>query len=189
MKGIEFMTKIKLADLKRELKVLDNKELINLITELYKQNKDVEQFLSNKFIGEEAIIDLYEKTKKKVEDEFFPKRGLPKLRLSNAKNEISNFKKISADEHKTVDLMLFFVENGTEFTNTYGDIDSKFYNSMITMYDKVVVECNKNEEFFNSFKDRLYSVVKESNGIGWGYHDCLFHIYYSLNYALEDEEE
>ncbi|XRG79037.1 hypothetical protein V5E38_01590 [Rossellomorea sp. GAMAL-10_SWC] len=42
------MTKIKLTDLKRELKVLDNLELINLITDLYKQNKDVQQFLSNK---------------------------------------------------------------------------------------------------------------------------------------------
>ncbi|PET75582.1 hypothetical protein CN514_03890 [Bacillus sp. AFS001701] len=104
-------------------------------------------------------------------------------------NDIPVFKKLSSDDYRTVDLMLFYVENGTEYTNMYGDIDSKFYSSMITMYDKVVVECNKNEDFFNSFKERLYSVVQKSEGIGWGYHDCLYDIYYSLDYELVEDEE
>jgi hypothetical protein len=110
------------------------------------------------------------------------------MRLGEAKKEILNFKKLSMDELKTLDLMLFYVELGTEFTNSYGDIDAKFYNSMLSMYDKVVFECDKNEEFYNLFKDRLYSVVQKSEGIGWGYHDGLCEIYYSRDW-LDDEEE
>ncbi|WP_180954850.1 hypothetical protein [Bacillus sp. V3-13] len=75
------MAKIKLNQLKKELKVLDQKELIDLIVDIFKVSNDVQHYLSNKFIGEEAITDLYEKTKKKVEDEFFPDRGFRKLRL------------------------------------------------------------------------------------------------------------
>jgi hypothetical protein len=82
------MSILKLNELKKELKEFDQKELIQLISELYKLNKDVQHYLSNKFLGEEAIIDLYEKTKKKIKDEFFPERGFGKMRLAEAKSAI-----------------------------------------------------------------------------------------------------
>jgi len=182
------MSKLKLSNLKKELIQLNQKELIDLVFEIFKQNKDVQLFLSNKFLGEEAIIDLYVQTKKKIKDEFFPERGFGKLRIGEAKKEISNFKKLSSDEERTLDLMLFFVELGTKFTNTYGDIDSRFYNSMLSMYDKVVFECNKNEQYHTIFKERLYSVVQNSSGIGWGYHDTLSEIYYTLDLEFDEED-
>ncbi|WP_240510122.1 hypothetical protein [Virgibacillus profundi] len=81
--------------------------------------------------------------------------------------------------------MLFYVEVGTEFTNTYGDIDGKFYTSMYSMYDKVVLECEKDENLFKELNDRLYKVVVESDGIGWGYHDGLEERYYSIDWLDE----
>lgn len=131
--------------------------------------------------------NLFESTKKKINDEFFPDRGFGKMRLSEARNAIANFKKITGDQLRTLDLMLFYVEVGTEFTNTYGDIDGKFYDSMVSMYNKVIIECDKDENLFKIFRDRLYAVVEESDGIGWGYHDDLCELYYSLEW-LEDEE-
>lgn len=92
---------------------MDQKELIQLISEIYKMNKDVKHFLSNKFNGEESIIELYQQTKKIVKDEFFPERGFPKMRLTVAKKAITDFKKLSSDELKTLDLMLYYVEIGT----------------------------------------------------------------------------
>jgi NAD-dependent DNA ligase len=181
------MTKIKITDLKKELKELDQKDIIQLICDLYKINKDVQHYLSSRFKGEEAVLHLYEETKKNINDEFFPDRGFGKIRLSVAKNVISNFKKLTNDDLKTIDLMLFYVEIGTEFTNTYGDIDSNFYNSMLKMYEKVVDECQKDEELFIKFKDRLYSVVQGSSGIGWGYHDYLVELYYSISYTFDEE--
>lgn len=182
------MAKLKVNELKKELKGLGQKELIQLICELYKLNKDVQHYLSNQLIGEEAIIDLYEKTKKTIQAEFFPERGFGKMRLGEAKNAITNFKKLSNDELKTLDLMIFYVEMGTEFTNTYGDIDSKFYNSMLSMYDKVIMECDKKEKLFITFQERLYSIIEEAEGIGWGYHDGLCDIYYSIQWTIEEED-
>ena len=59
------MTLLKVTELKKELKELNEKELIQIIAELYKMNKDVQHYLSNKFGGEAAVEELYEKTKKK----------------------------------------------------------------------------------------------------------------------------
>jgi len=57
------MTTIKINELKKELKNLDNKELTQLIVELYKLNKETKQLLSNKFLGQEAVEAQYETTK------------------------------------------------------------------------------------------------------------------------------
>lgn len=183
------MTQLKVTVLKKELKKLDQTEIIQLITDLYKLSDDVKQYLSSKFIGEEANAILFDKAKKAITDEFFPSRGSAKLRLNEAKKAITDFKKITGDNERTVDLMLYYVEIGTEFTNACGDIDSKFYDSMISMYGKVAVECEKNESFFLKFKDRLFKVIRDSNGIGWGYHDALCVIYYEIADFMGDEVE
>lgn len=86
----------------------------------------MQNYLSVKFLGVETIQDLYVNAKNEVEDEFFPAKGFGKMRLTKAKSVITNFKKLTNDHLKTVDLMLFYVEVGTEFTNTYGDIDGNF---------------------------------------------------------------
>lgn len=99
---------------------MENKELIEVISELYKKIPDVQHYLSTRFIGEDAVQSLYESAKKKIKDEFFPDRGFGKMRLKEAKNAISNFKKLANDDMKTVDLMIYYVEMGTEFTNAYG---------------------------------------------------------------------
>lgn len=53
---------------------------------------------------------------------------------------------------------------------------------MASMYYKVVKECEKDERLFNQFRDRLESVVEDSSGIGWGYHDDLKDVYYSIEF-------
>ncbi|MCD8509690.1 MAG: DUF6155 family protein [Bacillus sp. (in: Bacteria)] len=93
---------------------------------MYKVNNDIQQFLSNKFMGEEAIDAFFEKTKQRINEEFFPNRGDAKLRLSEAKKAITEFQKMTSNEVKTTDLMLYYVELGTEFTSAYGDIDAPF---------------------------------------------------------------
>lgn len=181
------MTKIKITDLKKQLKVLDQKELINIIVDLYKVDKTAQEFLSVKFLGADAVQGLYKKAKKELENEFFPNKGHGKLRLAVAKGAISQFEKLTKDQLKTIELMLYYVDNGTAFTKAYGDIDATFYNSMASMYHKVITECEKSEDLFGMFDDWLYSIVEDSKGTGWGYHDVLADLYNSLSW-LENEE-
>ncbi len=65
----------------------------------------------------------------------------------------------------TTELMLSYVEQGVKFTNTYGDIDERFYSSMATMYEKVITICNEEEKFFQLFNGRLKKIVTDTDGI------------------------
>ena len=54
------------------------------------------------------------------------------------------------------------------------------------MYRKVVDVCDQ-DEIHDIFADRLYEIVEESEGIGWGYHDTLNNLYYSMEWSWEEE--
>lgn len=81
---------------------------------------------------------------------------------SRSKKEITTFKKVTNDEKRAVDLMLFYVEQGVEFTSSFGDVSEGFYTSMIKMFDQVAIECDRDENLYKIFSERLYNVV--SNG-------------------------
>ncbi|GIN87530.1 hypothetical protein J6TS2_39160 [Heyndrickxia sporothermodurans] len=180
--------KIKVTELKKQLKKYDQKELIQLIADLYKTNKDVQSYLSVHFLGEEAVLELYNQTKKSIENEFFPEKGFGKLRLNQAKNAISHFNTLTKDELRTTDLMLYYVEQGVEFTNTFGDINDSFYTSIEKMYEKVTSMCQKEESYYQTFEDRIKQVVIDTDGIGWGFHEQLYELYSEIEYIYSDEE-
>jgi Family of unknown function (DUF6155) len=182
------MMKIKVTELKKQLKHYDQKELIELVVEMFKTNKDVQNFLSSKFLGDEAIEIFFKQARKKVENEFFPDRGHGKLRLAEAKKEITTFKKTTNDQKRTVDLMLFYVEQGVKFTCTYGDISEGFYTSMIKMFEQVAEECDRDEELYKAFSSRLDSVVSVAPD-GWGFQEALLDSYYTIEWVIDEEDD
>ncbi|UOQ95459.1 DUF6155 family protein [Halobacillus shinanisalinarum] len=170
---------LSLSDLKKELKTLDHKELTSIIVNSYKLNNEVKQQLSVKFNREDMVERLFHKYKKQIVDEFFPDKGFGKMRLSHAKKAISTYKKLTDDQEGTLELMLIYLETGVSFTNTYGEIDERFYNSMSSMFDKVTDHCQKEAIVFNKYQTRLKEMVENTEGIGWGFHDELSDIFYS----------
>ncbi|MCM3570344.1 DUF6155 family protein [Neobacillus mesonae] len=180
--------KIKITELKKHLKELDQKELIELVVEMFKANKDVQSFLSSKFLGDGAIEFLFKEARKKVENEFFPERGDGKLRLAEAKKVILNFRKVTNDDKRTVDLKLFYVEQGVKYTNSFGDINENFYISMEKMFHEVALECDRNEALYREFSNRLHNVVGAAEGTGWGFYEGLADSYYLIEWVHEDEE-
>lgn len=180
--------KIKVVDLKKRLKEYNQKELIELVVEMFKMNKDIQNYLSSKYLGEEVIVDLFKKARTKIENEFFPDRGDAKLRLAQAKNAINEFKKATGDEKRTIDLMLFYVEQGVEFTCAYGDMYESFYISMVKMFGQVALECDQNEDLYRHFANRLRKVIHKAANTGWGFSDGLMDSYYLIGW-VEDENE
>lgn len=181
--------KIKVTELKKRLNEYEHKELIELVVEIFKANKEVQNYLSSKFLGDEVIEEIYKVARKKIKDEFFPERGFGKLRLADAKKEITAFKKATKDDKRTVDLMLFYVEQGVDFTCSYGDINENFYSSMVKMFDQVAMECDRDEELYQEFSTRLRNVISNTEGIGWGFHEALVDCYYYIEWVHEEDED
>jgi hypothetical protein len=172
-----------LAEIKKELKALTKEQLVGLIADLYKKDKNVKEYLD--FFANPDPTKLLEEYKTKVYECFFPKRGY-KLDLKTARQAIAQFKKLGPGPEQVAALMLHFVEAGVEFTNAYGDIDEAFYNSMESMYLNALKLIDKND-LLPVFKDLAGKILGEADNTGWGFYDGLSDSF-SQFYNFDDEE-
>lgn len=175
--------KLTKSALNKHLKQMSPDQLRELIITSFEVSKEIGKILAVRIIGEEAEKALFQEYRDKVENEFFPKSGHGKLRLKEAKKAISEFEKFTGNERLTLELMLIYVENGVEFTVTYGDINERFYSSVLSVYADIIdrVNLDVTGELFKEYKSRINSVVSNSKGTGWGFYDHLS----ELNSELE----
>lgn len=162
-----------LRDVKNELKKLDKQSLINLISELYKKDKSTKEFLD--FYIKPNQRELFNKYRDIVFEAFYPSRG-HELKLRKGKKAISDFKKFSPASELVAELMLFYVATGVDFTNEFGDIDEGFYSSLESTFVAALKFIEK-ENLLGSFAEQVSIVVKETDGIGWGFHDYISEVY------------
>lgn len=176
--------KLTITQIKKELLKLSNEELVDIICRLCKSSKEAAGQV-NLILGNDSILDdALAEAKKKVRNQFFTKRGFGSLSLTTAKSAITAFKKICNDPAKVIDLQLYYVECGIEFTNMLGDISESFYNSMAGMYETVVKSLIKTKDLdlIEKFKPRLQQAVDDTGGIGWGFNE-------DLSYTFSELEE
>ncbi len=171
------MKNITISKLKKSLSGKSENELLDEIINLFKKIPQVKEYYTLAFSekGEELILDKY---KKIVTNEFFPKRGYGKARLSVAKKAINDFKKISDKTPLIIDIMLHYVEQGVDFTDQYGDIDGPFYNSMGKMFEDALELAGKYNllSFFQKSCEEIVNGACE----GWGFKDGLAETYYEF---------
>lgn len=178
-----------MTELKKKLRGMEQAELIELISGLYKANGMVKEIMNSRFAGEGYQAEVLEAYKQKIKNEFFPKnmRKMPSLKA--AKAYVSDFKKIGPDE-MVMDLTLYYVECGTEFTNTFGDMDAQFYIGIAKMFAEFAHELNINgtKENYETLKNRIRKLVQNASGIGWGFSEAIYEIYADI-YKYDDEED
>jgi hypothetical protein len=168
--------KITLTELKKHLRKKSDAELVEEIAELYKKFDTVKEYYRASFFNDdEAVLQKY---KDVITEEFFPRslHADPKARLSVARKAVRDYKKVGCSDSGYAEIMLHYVEVGIEFTNTYGDIDSPFYSSMVNMYFDAA-DFIKNHSMETLFQERLYKMVLDTQDCGWGFHDSLVETY------------
>ena len=182
------MKKLTLSELKQHLRKLTQTEAIDLLCRLYKASPEAVKFLNAEFNREQYLAALYEETKAKILKEFFPTRGLGRLSLKDAKAAISAFKKVSVDPAPVIDLQLYYVECGVDFSKQYGDLYDAFYYSMGSMFTTVVETLNKldDEALFRRFEERMRDILK-ADGYDAGFTDA-FSAFDDLKWEQEDED-
>ena len=85
---------------------------------------------------------------------------------------IEAHKKSNADKVELIDLMLFFVECGSQFTLDFGDIDEDFYMTLETVFeDTLILIKNDSAVIFELYKDRLLMIEQKNRNMSWGYGD------------------
>lgn len=181
------MKPITVTELKKELKKLDQAELIELITKLYKDNKTVKEALSGRFIGAQYQLEMLESNKNKIYDIFFPDNPMKPVSYKKAIELVEAYRSVGNKE-LVLDLMLYYVECGAEITELLDGPDEKFYSSLIKVYSKFVDLINENgtDELHNKFRERIKKIYDALAPNSWGLGEEFFEI--SLELEWFDEE-
>jgi hypothetical protein len=169
------MKNLKVKDLKQYLDTRSRDQLVSDIVDLFSKIDPVKDYYQSK-LNFGYSEEVSEKYKSLIKNEFFPSRGFGRAKLSVARKAVNDYKKVSASKYGLADIMLYYTETGIQFTNTYGDIDEAFYNSMESMYRsavKYIVQHGMQVQF----QERCWKIVCNTAEIGWGFHDELSYIY------------
>lgn len=164
--------------LKNFLDTQSKDQLISDIANMCSKSDFVKDYYQNK-LNPDNGINVCNKFKSIIKNEFFPARGYGRGRLSVVRKAVSDFRKVSESKQDIADIMIFYVEMGVQFTCAYGDIDESFYNSMESMYGRAVKYIVQNK-LIGQFEDRCRKIVDDTCNIGWGFHDGLSDIFEGL---------
>jgi hypothetical protein len=103
-----------------------------------------------------------------------PSRGFGKLKLAEARKAIRDYRRATGDLEGTIDLMLTYVETGTQFTREFGDINEAYYNSLESVLHEMTQLLRKEDPaLYPQFRERIQRLDTHADHIGWGYRDYL----------------
>lgn len=171
------MTKTKRATpswkvIRSALKEASHKDLLSLIGDLYALRKENQTFLHSRFVRDGNALEPY---KEVIEQYISPTEPWKHpVKLSQARKAISDYRKAVNDTEGLVELMLFYVECGVNFTLEFGNIDEPFYNSVEGMFFdglKTLKSCEP--DVVAKLLPRFTEAVRSTKGMDWGFHDGL----------------
>ena len=102
--------KITITDLKKRLLQLNQREMVELVCKIHKNCPDAARMLTMEFGDSDYEAELFEETKKKIRNQFFPERGLGRLSLATAKKAITEYKKVNKSAESILELQVYYME-------------------------------------------------------------------------------
>lgn len=161
-------------NIRQQLSNWSKPALIALVKDLYEVSSGNGDFLHARFQAEADHGAALEKYRHRIVEQFFPTRGFGKLKLAEARKAIRDYQKATGNLIGGIDLRLTYVENGTEFTREFGDINESFYNSLESVLDEMVRQLlRETPESYPRFRERIQRLATLADGIGWGYGDAV----------------
>lgn len=168
----------KWLDIRKTLSKCSERDLIGLIADLYALSKPNKDFLEARFIKNDEVLARYKSIIKKCIAPSEPWKNNQQINLKDAKKAISDYKKATNDILGLIDLMVCYVEYGTDFLCEFGDMYEQYYCSLESVFSNALklMKTFEYEEII-SFEQRLRAIIKKSEHMGWGYYDTISDIF------------
>ena len=164
------------AKLKKHLQSLPKERIIEIMLELYDARKEAKEYLEFYLIPD-SKAELG-KCKKVIRQEFFPTRGFSeKPSFAKCRKVISDFQKLKPEPACVADLMLYYIEQGCEYTVAFGDMWEQYYITLENNFDKAMKFIFMHGLLAQYYK-RIEKLLDNANNCGWGFYDTLSDIYY-----------
>jgi hypothetical protein len=160
--------------IRQRLNVLSKPGLLALVKDLYEASSSNRDFLHARVQAEAGDGTAVERYRRTIIEQFSPSRGFGKLKLAVARRAIRDYRRATGSLAGTIDLMLTYVENGTQFTRDFGDINEAYYNSLESiLHEMTQLLRKKGPALYPQFRERIQRLGDHADHIGWGYGDYL----------------
>lgn len=156
--------------MKVRLETFDRQGLVRLIGDLYRASCANRRFLEARLVPESAGVEAYRRiVATAIYPDPFSKRPIS---IRDAAAAITDYKRSTGDLAGTVDLMLTFVEAGTEQAADLGYGDDAYFNALVSRLNAVAkVFADLPEAVRETTLARLERIRSRARNIGWGYGD------------------
>lgn len=163
------------AKLKKHLLSLPKELVIEIVLELYEARKEAKEYLEF-YLSPNYIAEL-EKCKRAILQEFFPERGFSeKPSFAKCRKIISDFQKMKPEPQCVADLMLFYIEQGCQYTITFGDMWEQFYTVLESNFAKAVDFIFMHGLLADNY-ERIEKILDSIIDCGFGFYDSLQDIF------------
>ena len=159
--------------IKQQLNEKSKEDLIELIKKIFDFSSE-EQAILQANIVESNYNSTLELFRENIKKNFIANRGFSKNMLLDSKRMVQEYSKTTKNTVGIIDLLLTFIECGTEYTVVNGDINEPFYDGLETAFEEMsnmIRICGA--DTYKLFSNRINALTTNANQIGWGYGDFL----------------
>jgi hypothetical protein len=154
----------------KKLDTFHRTSLLGLVHDLYDATASNRRFLEARLLASSTSVEKYRRL---VADAVYPDPfSRRQISLRDATAAITEYRRSTGDVSGTVDLMLTFIEAGTEQAADLGYGDDSYFAALERKLD-AVVKCwpDLSPDARATASERLDVVRKRAQQIGWGYGD------------------
>ncbi|ODN41671.1 hypothetical protein [Piscirickettsia litoralis] len=176
-------------DIKPVLAKMTAIQLRGILQDLYLFSSENKAFFHSRFLNRQGGCDHLKPYKARIREAICPKEPWKQdVQLSVGRKAISEFKKANGDLRDTLNLMLYYVVCGNDFTLEFGDINEPFYNSMESMFGRLIEMLikQKDDALVIELMPRLEAESKRVELVGWGYGDGIRELLGDLQEAFPE---
>jgi hypothetical protein len=158
------------AAVRKKVEVLDRVGRLALVHDLYDANASNRRFLEARFLSSSAGLEKYRRL---VADAIYPDPFSRRpVSVRDAAMTITEYRRSTGDIAGTVDLMLTFLEAGTDQAADLGYGDESYFGALERKLDAVAKSwTDLSPDVRKHVAKRLEWVRRRSQNIGWGYCD------------------
>src|SRR5665647_2233897 len=124
------------SDVKAKLSNFDSAGLLLLVQDLYTASKDNQTFLHARFSLGDDVLRPYKATIDRwLWPDLFKNQDTS---ISKAKKAIADYKKAVGQADDLAELMVFYCERASDFSNDVGLQDERYFDALVRMFEQAL---------------------------------------------------
>lgn len=155
------------GDVKTKLTDFDRAGLLSLVQDLYAVNKDNQAFLHARFgLGGDVLKPYKTTIERWLRPDVYKNQDYS---VAKAKKAIADFKKAVGQAEGLAELMVFFCEQASGFSDDVGLDDDSYYDALVRMFEQALnTAMSLPEPQREPLLDSLEDIRAWGQGMGWG---------------------